>query len=114
VILASDFLHQLIEQARQQFDLILLDSPPVGIVSDAMVLSALADATIIMVHWGRTPRSAVAAAVKKLAAVGQPACAAVFSHVDLKRCGKYYSTIESERYFAGLDGRRRAGTGGQA
>jgi succinoglycan biosynthesis transport protein ExoP len=47
VILSSDFLHQLIEEARQRFDLILLDSPPVGIVSDAMALSALADATII-------------------------------------------------------------------
>jgi capsular exopolysaccharide synthesis family protein len=113
VILGSDFLYQLIERARQQFDLVLIDSPPVGIVSDAMVLSALADATIMMVRWGRTPRAAVAAAVKKLAAVGRPACAAVFSHVDLKRCGKYHFTIESERYFAGLDG-RRAGTGGQA
>ena len=36
VILGSDFLRQLVEQARQQFDLVLFDSPPVGIVSDAM------------------------------------------------------------------------------
>ena len=113
VVLGSDFLHQLVEQARQQFDLVLLDSPPVGIVSDAMVLSALADATIMTVRWGVTPRSAVAAAVKKLAAVGRPAHAAVFSHVDLKQTAKYYYTTASARYFA--DGEeRRAGTPGEA
>jgi polysaccharide biosynthesis transport protein len=107
VILSSDFLYQLIEQARERFDLILLDSPPVGIVSDAMALSALADATIMAVRWGRTPRSALAAAAKKLAAVGRPALAAVLSHVDLKRYSKYCSTIKSENYFAGLE---RGGT----
>jgi capsular exopolysaccharide synthesis family protein len=106
VILGSDFLHRLVQGARQRFDLVLLDSPPVGIVSDAMALSALADVTIVAVRWGRTPRSAVATALKKLAAVGRPAYAAVFSHVDLKQCGKYYSTIKTERYFADLEGRR--------
>ena len=85
VILGSDFLQQLVEQARQQFDLVIFDSPPVGIVSDAMLLSTLADATIMTVRWGTTPRFAVAAAVKKLAAMGRPAHAAVFSHVDLRR-----------------------------
>jgi capsular exopolysaccharide synthesis family protein len=106
VILGSDFLHRLVQGARQQFDLVLLDSPPVGIVSDAMALSVLADVTIVAIRWGRTPRSAVATALKKLAAVGRPAYAAVFSHVDLKRCGKYYSTIKSEHYFADLEGRQ--------
>ena len=113
VILASAFFRQLVEQARQNFDLVLLDSPPIGIVSDAMVLSTLADATIMTVRWGKTPRSAVAAAVKRLATMGRPARAAVFSHVDIKRLAQYSYTAASKRYFADLEGPRLK-TGGQS
>ena len=67
-----------------------------------MLLSTLADATIMTVRWGTTPRFAVAAAVKKLAAMGRPAHAAVFSHVDLRRGAHYPYAIESERYFTDL------------
>jgi len=103
VVLSSPFLHRLVEQARQDFDLVLLDSPPIGIVSDAMLLSTLADATIMTVRWGRTSRSAVAAAVKRLATMGRPVRAAVFSHVNIKQSAQYSYVNTSDRYFTDRD-----------
>ena len=97
--LSSPFLNQLVHEARQHFDLVILDFPPVGIVSDAMILSRLADATLMTVRWGRTSRSAVAAAIKRLATIGRPARVAVFSHVNIKRSAQYSYISASERYF---------------
>jgi capsular exopolysaccharide synthesis family protein len=99
-ILGSEFMHKLVDQARRNFDLVLLDSPPVGIVSDAMVLSTIADATVMTVRWRRTPRSAVAAAIKRLSSMGRPARAAVFSHVNIKKSVQY--SYANRRYFSQL------------
>jgi succinoglycan biosynthesis transport protein ExoP len=99
-ILSSEFMRRLIEEARRTFDLVLLDSPPVGVVSDAMVLSTLADATIMTVRWQRTPRSAVAAAFKRLETMGRPVRAAVFSHVNPKKSVQY--SYAKRRYFRQL------------
>jgi len=96
-ILSSEFMYRLVEQARRTFDLVLLDSPPVGVVSDAMILSTLADATIMTVRWQRTPRSAVAAALKRLEMMGRPARGAVFSHVDPNKSVQY--SYANRRYF---------------
>jgi succinoglycan biosynthesis transport protein ExoP len=105
-IFNSEALRRLLVEVQDEFDMIILDSPPIGIVSDALVLSTLADATLFTVRWGKTPRSAVAMALKKIAATGKPVTAAVFSHVDLKRCATYghYPIASSERYFADLEG----------
>jgi polysaccharide biosynthesis transport protein len=105
-IFNSEALRTLLADVRDEFDMIILDSPPIGIVSDALVLSTLADATLLMVRWGKTPRAAVTTALKKIAVAAKPVTAAVFSHVNLKRCAAYsYSPIvSSERYFADLEG----------
>jgi capsular exopolysaccharide synthesis family protein len=88
-ILSSNSLRRLLERARQEFDLVIVDSPPVGIVADAAVLATLTDATLLTVRWGQTSRSAVAAALHNLEAIGPQVTAAVFSHVNMKRYASY-------------------------
>ena len=106
-ICSSAFLEALIRKAKTEFDMIVLDSPPVGIISDALVLSRMADAVVLTVRWGKTPRVAVANALKRLATVGAPVAAAVFSHVDLKRYGSYNydPSYHSGPYFTDLEDR---------
>ncbi len=50
----------------ERYDLVILDSPPVMAVSDARIISQLADYTIFIVHWARTPRDVVKTAVAAL------------------------------------------------
>ena len=46
----------LIEELKEEYDYIVLDSPPLGLVSDALGLIKFADATIYMVRQNYTKR----------------------------------------------------------
>jgi capsular exopolysaccharide synthesis family protein len=55
-LLMSDRMELLIEKLKEQYDYIILDSPPLGLVSDSMELIKFADATIYMVRQNYTRR----------------------------------------------------------
>ncbi|GAB3702669.1 polysaccharide biosynthesis tyrosine autokinase [Spirosoma flavus] len=55
-LLGSQNTGQLIELLRDQFRYILLDTPPIGIVTDAQVVAEYADATLFVVRHGLTPK----------------------------------------------------------
>ena len=94
-VLSSDFLRHLFEGARDEFDLVIVDSPPVGVVADAALLGTVTDATLFAVRWGKTPRAAVTAAMHNFEAVGLHVTAAVFSHVDMQEYASYgYSALD--------------------
>jgi succinoglycan biosynthesis transport protein ExoP len=57
--LSSPGMRQLMEDARKQFDYIVVDLPPLGPVVDAKAFAPLADGFIAVVEWGRTPRALV-------------------------------------------------------
>jgi capsular exopolysaccharide synthesis family protein len=55
-LLMSERMELLIEKLKEQYDYIILDSPPLGLVSDSMELIKFADATIYMVRQNYTKR----------------------------------------------------------
>src|SRR3546814_10005936 len=65
-VLRSPKLAKFLEAAAQQYDLVCLDAPPVLAVSDAATLAELADQTIVIVRWMRTPRHFVSATLERL------------------------------------------------
>ncbi|MBC3794565.1 GumC family protein [Spirosoma utsteinense] len=56
-LLSSPKLKQLIEELRERFDYIIIDTPPVGLVSDARLIAPLTDATFFMVRHDLTPKN---------------------------------------------------------
>jgi len=52
--LISDRMGQLIEEARETFDWVIIDTPPVGIMTDANLLASMADGTLLVVRAGLT------------------------------------------------------------
>ncbi len=86
--LASPGLPGLLEELRAQYDLIVLDTPPVLAVSDVLQLGPLADQVLMVINWRETPRLAVAAAVRVLRRSGMPTPGAVISKVNLRRYAK--------------------------
>jgi capsular exopolysaccharide synthesis family protein len=56
-LLGSDRLKQLIDQWRNQFDHIIIDTPPCLSFTDAVVLSREADGVILVARWGQTGRA---------------------------------------------------------
>ena len=65
-ILESHAMKAALATFSERYDLVILDSPPVMAVSDARIISQLADYTIFIVHWARTPRDVVKTAVAAL------------------------------------------------
>src|SRR5207249_6824926 len=53
--LTSDLMRTLIEEARAEFDWVLLDTAPIGLLPDASVLASMADGTLFVAFAGRTP-----------------------------------------------------------
>ncbi len=52
-------IEPMIAALRKQFDIIVIDAPPILPVRDAQTLSSLADATLVVLHWGQTRQSAI-------------------------------------------------------
>jgi capsular exopolysaccharide synthesis family protein len=68
-ILESHAMKAALATFADRYDLVLLDSPPVMAVSDARIISQLADYTIFIVQWAKTPRDVVTSAMSALLAV---------------------------------------------
>jgi len=90
-LLASKPLEDFINAKRAEYDLIVIDSPPVMAVSDAMVLSHLVDTSILLVRWASTPRPVVLGALRNFRALGGQVAGTVLSRVDLMRHAAYHS-----------------------
>lgn len=56
-ILSSPRLQQLIVELRRHFDYILIDAPPVGLVTDAQLIAQHADATLYIIRHDVTPKN---------------------------------------------------------
>lgn len=57
VLLSSPKMQKLINDAKDYYDMVITDSPPVGIISDALVLSYNADAVLYVVKANQTKKS---------------------------------------------------------
>ncbi len=65
-ILESHAMKAALATFADRYDLVILDSPPVMAVSDARIISQIADYTIFIVHWAKTARDVVTTAVGAL------------------------------------------------
>lgn len=65
-LLASDGMKQLLSELSQQFDFILIDTPPIIAVTDSGILGAIVDGVLMVVQAGRTQRGIVRRATELL------------------------------------------------
>jgi uncharacterized protein involved in exopolysaccharide biosynthesis/Mrp family chromosome partitioning ATPase len=63
LLLHSGGFATLIEQARQAYDIVIIDTPPVMTSADAALIGRFADTSLLLVRWGRTPCDEMTAAV---------------------------------------------------
>jgi succinoglycan biosynthesis transport protein ExoP len=84
-LLGSVQMGSLLQRMRQSYDLIILDSPPVLAVSDALIVAKLADATILVVRWNVTLRSGAFKALRELRKVGANVVGFVLTRVDVRK-----------------------------
>jgi Mrp family chromosome partitioning ATPase len=59
-LLAGQAMAALLVDLRASADVVLLDTPPIGVVSDAAVLAPMVDRALVVAHIGQTKRTALA------------------------------------------------------
>lgn len=104
-LLGSKQFSSMIEKLRDRYDLIVLDTPPILAVSDALILSHVADTSIFLVRWGRTARPVVLGALKMFRANGGNLAGVVLSRVDFRKHALY--GYGDAGYYYGAYGYRR-------
>jgi len=88
-ILASQKFKQLVASLSEHYDLVILDTPPTLVVTDARIVSRIADAVIYAVRWDQTPRGAVIEGIKELKSIEAPITGVVLTMVNEARASKY-------------------------
>ena len=63
-ILSSPRMRRVLQEAARRFEWVLVDTPPVAMLTDAHLLSSLVDAVLLVIESGRTPLAAINTAVE--------------------------------------------------
>ncbi len=97
-LLSSVKLRYLVAELQERFDHIIIDSPPVIHVTDALIISPHVDGVVIVVKSGQTPREAVLRSKQALADVNAKLFGIVLNCVDLDKEGYYYYNYKYSYY----------------
>jgi succinoglycan biosynthesis transport protein ExoP len=89
-LLASSIMRDLIMDLREQYDHIVIDTPPTLSVTDAVVLSPRADSTILVIRSGQTTKQALRRARDILMQVNAHVAGVLLNAVDLTSPDYYY------------------------
>jgi capsular exopolysaccharide synthesis family protein len=114
-LLGSAEMRAVLERAAREFDIVLVDAPPVIAVSDALILSRMVEATLLVACWRRTPKDALALTMSQLAHAGARVVGAALNRVDVER-GVFASgdpeafRRHTDRYYAVAPKPRRLGS----
>lgn len=83
---------EILEDLKRSFDRVIFDTPPMGAVTDAAILSTIADGVVLVGKVGTTRKEGARQAVFQLRELGSPILGTVLNDVDLARrdYGYYY------------------------
>jgi len=90
-IIRNPLFDQMLFNLRPQYDLILLDAPPVLPVSDTRILAEKASQCVVVVKWRRTPRKLVQLAIRQLTEAGANIAGVALNQVDTSKAARYGS-----------------------
>lgn len=90
-LLVAQRLQPLFERLRQQYDYVLLDTPPLNLFTDSALIGAQADALLIVARADRTEREELRFAVAQLRNVQVNLAGAILNDVEFRRSSRYRS-----------------------
>lgn len=113
-LLSSKRFEDVISKLKDAFDIVIVDSAPLQLVSDAQVLSQFASMVIYVVKADSTPYQVAQNGIKKLRRLNAPLLGAVLNQLDLERAEKYYGEYSGYRSYRGYKKYGYSKTYGQA
>jgi len=100
-LISSPQFAVLMEQLKAQYEVIVIDSPPVQLVSDAVMLAQMATSVLFVVRADATPYPIARHALSRLHRVDAPVLGAVLNQIDLEKADNYYGEYSGygNRYY---------------
>ena len=92
-LLSNPLLDYLLQRAREDYDAVIFDSPPVLAVTDATILAGRIDGVVLVVRAGQTHRKAALDALRQLRRVGGQLLGVVMNEADAH--GRYGTAYEA-------------------
>jgi len=99
-ILNSRRMSELLQDVKQRFDLVLVDSPPILGVSDAAVLASEVDLTMVVVQHRKLPRNMLIRVKQAVENVGGQVIGVVLNNVDIRSDSQYQYYTSYYTYYA--------------
>jgi succinoglycan biosynthesis transport protein ExoP len=100
-LLSSKRFEDVLLKLKDAFDIVVVDSAPLQLVSDAQILSQYASEVIYVVKADATPYQVAQNGIKKLRRVNAPLLGVVLNQLDLERAEKYYGEYSGYKSYKG-------------
>ncbi len=106
-LLGSEAMKRLLDQAREKYEMILLDAPPIIAVTDPSVLVHLVDGVILVIRSAQAQRDAVKHSVEQLHRVNAPLIGVLLNSIEAKIVYGSYYYYYHYHYYYGADGDKK-------
>ena len=108
-LMGSDKMLEILSFLKEKYDLVLLDTPPALVVTDANVLATRVDGVLLVIRPSVTKRAAVKHVIEQLRQVKANIIGVVFNDVNVRRShyyyrGYYYSKYSKDYHYSESDG----------
>ena len=89
-LLQGEAFARILEEAAERFDMVVVDTPPLNVLSDAMPVAAAVDGVLLVVRGGKTERDGLEMALHRLERAGAHVVGVVLNDSEApKRYGVY-------------------------
>ncbi|MFK5997221.1 MAG: polysaccharide biosynthesis tyrosine autokinase [Rhodobacterales bacterium] len=88
-LFSSEKFHGFLNEMREIYDYVVIDTPPVLVVPDARVIAQSVDAVLYSVKWDATPKSQVIQGLKMFETVNHPVTGLILAQIDPKGLKRY-------------------------
>jgi capsular exopolysaccharide synthesis family protein len=99
-LMGCEEMRTLLKELSLNFDWVIVDSPPVGGMADALIIGGVVDGIILVIEGDRTTKAVAADGVAQLTSVGGRVVGAILNRVDVKR-NAYYLSRYATGYYGG-------------
>ncbi|MGE4350920.1 MAG: GumC family protein [Bdellovibrionales bacterium] len=97
-LLGSKQMKRIINEVSAEYDLVIIDTPPILAVSDAAMVARVVQTSLFLVKWAATSRDMVVQALKQLKSFDCRVAGAVLNQVNLNEMASYGDGYYNHRY----------------
>lgn len=100
LLLEGNRMDKLLALLKNNFDYVIIDTPPLRVVSDGKLMAAKSDGCIIVIRAHETSKNDIKHSIKQIESIGCPLLGVVLNRVETKRSRGYYTKEYYSKYYA--------------